>query len=343
MFSIGLVSKQLARKSIFIHSTRSFGNSSVARSNPNVPKVNESSTSALEYKDSADQGRIMPIPGVLDTLTVEQAVSNLIQSTPLKPRVAEERYLIDCLATDEPGVLSNVTGIMAARGFSIDTLVASKTEVPGLSRMTIGLKGNRESMERAKKQLEGLVSHLFYFPSPLSLSLLYTPSWPLLSNSFIYKFFLLFFYPEKKKKVPVWAVLDYSHTKIVERETLLVKVSLDGLEKFRPEYSDADSHSILNKFATSMERLSAIKNLAGLFRAQVVDVGPDSIIVEMSAKSERVDAFLKLIRPFGILEAVRSGVMVMARSIQGSRQFGSNPTAEEKLVVEEDLSNLPPS
>ncbi|OMJ08866.1 Acetolactate synthase small subunit, mitochondrial [Smittium culicis] len=304
MFPARLLSKRAFSLNPSILVSRSVSSSSANNSNSNVPNVNTSSTTGLEYKGKSSQGKIQPIPGVLDTLTVEQAVSNIIKSTPLAPRVAEERYLIDCLAQDEPGVLSNVTGIMAARGFSIDTLVASKTEVPGLSRMTIGLKGPRKSMEQAKKQLESLV--------------------------------------------PVWAVLDYSHTKIVERETLLVKVSLDGLKNFRETLSNAEpsqqqTHPHASKFTSAMDRLSAIKNLAGLFRASVVDVGPNSIIVEMSAKSERIDAFLKLVRPFGILEAVRSGVMVMARSIQESRQFGSNSTAEDAPQVVEDLSNLPPS
>lgn len=53
--------------------------------------------------------------------------------------------------------------------------------------------------------------------------------------------------------------------------------------------------------------------LAKQFGGKIVDLSNDSVIVEMAAKTERVDAFLKLVRPYGILEAARSGLMVMPR------------------------------
>ncbi|PVV02001.1 hypothetical protein BB560_003559 [Smittium megazygosporum] len=220
--------------------------------------VSSSSTSSFNYKTSGSQ-KIKPIPGVIDQATAKQFVSELMELTPLAPRKTKDQYIIDCLAQDEPGVLSSVTGIMAARGFSIDTLVASKTEVPGLSRMTIGLKGSKTQMEQAKKQLEDLV--------------------------------------------PVWAVLDFSQTQIVNREALLVKLDLN---------------------TSSSEKLTAIKNVASLFNANVCDIGPNSIVAQLFAKSSKIDAFLKLVRPFGILEAVRSGTMVMSRSHQGNRVYGSS-------------------
>lgn len=54
--------------------------------------------------------------------------------------------------------------------------------------------------------------------------------------------------------------------------------------------------------------LSAIKTLSEGFGGRVVDVAENSCIVEMTAKSSRVEAFLSLIKPFGILEAARSGM-----------------------------------
>lgn len=53
--------------------------------------------------------------------------------------------------------------------------------------------------------------------------------------------------------------------------------------------------------------LSAIKTLVDQFGGRVVDVAESSCIVEVTAKSSRVDAFLALMRPFGVLEAARSG------------------------------------
>ncbi|PVU98752.1 hypothetical protein BB560_005610, partial [Smittium megazygosporum] len=245
-----------------------------------VKKVSDSSTTGLEYKDG-NSGKMKPIPGVLDPSTIENVVSRLIERTPLAPRIKEDRFIIDCLAQDEPGVLSSVTGIMAARGYSIDTLLAGKTEIPGLSRMTIGLKGQPKVMEQAKKQLESLV--------------------------------------------PVWAVLDYSHTKIIEREALLVKITRNST----PSSSEnASQQSSPNDLDAASDRVKAIKNLAALFQAKICDIGPDSIVVELFAKTNKIDAFLNLVRPFGILEAVRSGTMVMSRSYQGDRVYGSSKSTD---------------
>ena len=51
------------------------------------------------------------------------------------------RHVIAALVTNEPGVLANVAGMFAARGFNIDSLVVGRTENPELSRMTIVVTG----------------------------------------------------------------------------------------------------------------------------------------------------------------------------------------------------------
>lgn len=61
---------------------------------------------------------------------------------------------------NEPGVLSRVSGILAARGFNIESLVVANTEVPDLSRMTIVFNGRNVAIEQARRQLEDLVRAL---------------------------------------------------------------------------------------------------------------------------------------------------------------------------------------
>ena len=71
---------------------------------------------------------------------------------------------------NEPGVLSRVSGILAARGFNIDSLVVCNTEVEDLSRMTIVLSGQDGVVEQARRQLEDLVpvwAVLDYTTAPL--------------------------------------------------------------------------------------------------------------------------------------------------------------------------------
>lgn len=59
---------------------------------------------------------------------------------------------------NEPGVLSRVSGILAGRGFNIDSLVVCRTEIRDLSRMCIVLRGQDAVIEQARRQLEDLVS-----------------------------------------------------------------------------------------------------------------------------------------------------------------------------------------
>ena len=67
------------------------------------------------------------------------------------------RHVISALVTNEPGVLANVAGMFAARGFNIDSLVVGRTEDPELSRMTIVVSGDANTLDQVRKQLAKLV------------------------------------------------------------------------------------------------------------------------------------------------------------------------------------------
>lgn len=77
------------------------------------------------------------------------------------------RHVLNCLVQNEPGVLSRVSGILAARGFNIDSLVVCSTEIRDLSRMCIVLSGQDMVIEQARRQLEDLVKrrHLSIYPT----------------------------------------------------------------------------------------------------------------------------------------------------------------------------------
>ncbi|HEX2970986.1 MAG TPA: acetolactate synthase small subunit, partial [Tepidisphaeraceae bacterium] len=67
------------------------------------------------------------------------------------------RHVISALVMNEPGVLANVAGMFAARGFNIDSLVVGRTENPELSRMTIVVTADDATLEQVRKQLAKLV------------------------------------------------------------------------------------------------------------------------------------------------------------------------------------------
>ena len=55
------------------------------------------------------------------------------------------------------------------------------------------------------------------------------------------------------------------------------------------------------------DNLQAIEVLSARFGGRIVDVSEHSVIVEMSGKTKRVDAFLSLLKPFGLIECARTG------------------------------------
>lgn len=88
--------------------------------------------------------------------------------------------------------------------------------------------------------------------------------------------------------------------------------------------------------------LAAIETLTRHFGGKIVDVSHDTATVEVSAKTSRIDAFLKLIRPYGILEAARTGAMAMSRSpIQSDyRGVSDEPAISTQEAIDAGL--LPP-
>lgn len=87
------------------------------------------------------------------------------------------------------------------------------------------------------------------------------------------------------------------------------------------------------------QHLHSISVLANQFGAKIVDVSEHSVIVELTAKTTRVEAFLNLLRPFGVLEAARTGLMAMPRTpIKTDDEEG--PSSEDRGAV--DASMLPP-
>src|SRR3989440_12530341 len=67
------------------------------------------------------------------------------------------RHVISALVMNEPGVLANVANLFSARGFNIDSLVVGRTENPDLSRMTVVVDADDNTLEQVRKQLAKLV------------------------------------------------------------------------------------------------------------------------------------------------------------------------------------------
>ena len=69
----------------------------------------------------------------------------------------------------------------------------------------------------------------------------------------------------------------------------------------------------LIKVTSTPEQRAEIANLAAIFRAKIVDVAPDSVIVEITGTEDKVESLVELLKPNGIEEMVRTGVVAMLR------------------------------
>jgi len=171
------------------------------------------------------------------------------------------RHVLSALVQNVPGVLSHVAGMMASRGFNIDSLAVGATEDPRLARMTFVVAGDDTVMEQARKQLEKLIS--------------------------------------------VIQVDDISGQDYIERDLMLVKVR------------------------TTKGTRSEIIELTEIFRGRVVDVTPDMLIIEISGRENKIESFIDVIRPYGILELARTGRVALLRCHLGNKKTNGNDTAAE--------------
>ena len=72
---------------------------------------------------------------------------------------------------------------------------------------------------------------------------------------------------------------------------------------------------VMIKISVTAEKRMDIISLANIFRANIVDVSAETVIVELTGESTKTEAFIEIVRPFGILEAVRSGISGLSRGV----------------------------
>jgi acetolactate synthase-1/3 small subunit len=193
---------------------------------------------------SRQQIWLVPRPKV-----IHPAVASLPEAHYHKPFVQWEipmRHVLSAIVQNVPGVLAHVSGMLASRGYNIDSLAVGETEDPNLSRMTFVVVGDDRILDQVRKQLEKIVT--------------------------------------------VVQVDDISSREHVERDLMLLKVE-----------------------APPGPKRSEIRELVEIFRARIVDVGPEELMIEISGRENKIEAFIERMRPYGILELVRTGRIAMVR------------------------------
>ena len=172
------------------------------------------------------------------------------------------RHVLSAVVQNVPGVLAHISGMMASRGYNIDSLAVGETEDPNLSRMTFVVVGDDRLLEQVRKQLEKIVT--------------------------------------------VVRVDDISSQDHVERDLMLIKVA-----------------------APAGPKRSEIRELVDIFRGRIVDVGEQEMMIEISGRESKIEAFIGRMRAYGILELVRTGRIAMVR---GKGKAGEAPILHESSI-----------
>jgi acetolactate synthase-1/3 small subunit len=102
------------------------------------------------------------------------------------------------------------------------------------------------------------------------------------------------------KLVNVIQVEDLSKVPVVSRDLAMVKVQADASNR------------------------TNIMQLVDVFRARIVDVGNDSLIIEITGTEDKIVSFVDVLRPFGIIEMVRTGMVAMTRGASTIHENNSN-------------------
>lgn len=76
---------------------------------------------------------------------------------------------------------------------------------------------------------------------------------------------------------------------------------------------------ILVKIRVADEQRQSVIAMADVFRGKVVDVGLDSMIIELTGQQNKLDAFLRLLRDYEILELARTGITGLSRGSEDVR------------------------
>src|SRR3954462_14034753 len=91
------------------------------------------------------------------------------------------------------------------------------------------------------------------------------------------------------KLVPVRRVEDITTSPSIARDLALIKVAATG---------EARTH---------------VMQLVDVYRARIVDVSPESLVIETTGTEDKIDSLLEVLRPYGVIEMVRTGRIAMAR------------------------------
>jgi acetolactate synthase-1/3 small subunit len=116
------------------------------------------------------------------------------------------------------------------------------------------------------------------------------------------------------KLVPVRRVENITLRPMISRDLALIKVSAAG------------------------DVRAQVMQLVEVYRARVIDVSPESLVIETTGTEDKIDSLLDVLRPYGVVEMVRTGRVAMARGV-GAASPRLADAAPEPVVAHDNLGD----
>ena len=85
----------------------------------------------------------------------------------------------------------------------------------------------------------------------------------------------------------------------------------------------------LIRVSATHDARSHVLELASVFRARVVDVSPESLTMEITGAEDKIDGLIEVLRPYGVLEMVRTGIVAMRRGSKTNGNAAADSTATD--------------
>lgn len=74
--------------------------------------------------------------------------------------------------------------------------------------------------------------------------------------------------------------------------------------------------ALIKVHTSETKTASSMMNYVDVFRGRIVDISPETIMVEITGGSDKINAFIELMKPFGIVEVARTGITALSRGLK---------------------------
>jgi acetolactate synthase-1/3 small subunit len=124
--------------------------------------------------------------------------------------------------------------------------------------------------------------------------------------------------PTEEEAISRMTIVTRGDDQIIEQITKQLNKLIDTIKVVDLTFENfVERELVLVKVQSTQSSRSEIMQIAEIFRAKVVDISPKSLTLEATGSQQKVDAIIKMLKPFGIKELARTGRVALKREFQG--------------------------